>query len=113
MDMADILENGHLKYLPNLSIDWVYIGYQEGAIKCMLLKLGEKWLLPGGYIKREESVEEAAHRILKERTHLENAHFRFFDVFGDKDRKFVDEFEEQIKNIHFIQIFSHRCHSCI
>ncbi len=93
MDIEDVLKNGHLKYLPNLSIDWIYIGYQNDAIKCLLLKLGDKWLLPGGYIKVSESVEEAAQRILKERINVERAHFRFLDVFGNQDRSFKEEFK--------------------
>ncbi|MEM1337927.1 MAG: NUDIX domain-containing protein [Bacteroidota bacterium] len=98
MDLQHLLDHGSEYFLPNLSIDLVIIGYQEGALKCLLLKLGNKWVVPGGYIKREESVEEAVPFILKERTGLEDPHFKFLQVFGASDRVFTDEFQE-----YFIQ----------
>ncbi|HMQ49482.1 MAG TPA: NUDIX domain-containing protein [Saprospiraceae bacterium] len=74
--------------MPNLSIDLVIIGYKDNAIKCLLLKMGEKWLLPGGYIQKDESVDEAALNILKARTGLEDTYLKFLAVFGDKNRQF-------------------------
>lgn len=93
MEIQKILEHGAEYFLPNLSIDLVIIGYQEGVLKCLLLKLGQKWALPGGYIKKEESVDHAVKRILKERTHLENPHFKFLSVFGAANRQFDQEFK--------------------
>ena len=60
----------------------------------MLLKIGEKWLLPGGYIFRDESVDDAANRILKERTSLEDPHLKFLSISGDRNRNFRDEFKQ-------------------
>ncbi|MEM1219471.1 MAG: NUDIX domain-containing protein [Bacteroidota bacterium] len=94
MDYKDIVENGEQYFLPNLSIDTVIIGYQAGIIKCLLLKIGDKWLLPGGYIKREESVQEATHRVLKDRTGLEHTYLKFLAVFGKQDRQFSKVFED-------------------
>lgn len=103
MDIQEYLENGNDYFLPNLSIDLVIIGYQEHKLKCLLLKIGEKWLLPGGYIQKEESVDEATLNILKERTGLDNAYFKFLSVFGDKNRCFQDEFKQfsQAQNIEW------------
>jgi hypothetical protein len=97
MDLRNFLEKGDELYLPNLSIDLVIIGYAERELKCLLLQVGEKWLLPGGYIQREESVDEAVGRILKDRTALEKPHLRFLSVFGDKDRQFSSEIKESIE----------------
>ena len=91
--MNDILENGRDYFLPNLSIDLVIIGYEDGILKCLLLKLGPKWALPGGYIKKDESVDHAVVRILKERTGLARPHFKFLSVFGAADRRFDQEFK--------------------
>lgn len=92
MKVKDIIENGAEYFLPNLSIDLVIIGYQEGELKCLLLKVGDKWLLPGGYVGREESVDQATLRALKFRTGLDSAHLKFLAVFGNSDRKFDREF---------------------
>ncbi len=94
MDMQELLDHGTEYFLPNLSIDLVVIGYQEEALKCLLLQLDDKWALPGGYIKKEEAVDAAVIRILKERTGLEYPHFKFLDVFGDPRRSFSKEFRQ-------------------
>lgn len=93
MNLKTFLEQGTDHFLPNLSIDLVIIGYQEKTLKCLLLQIGDKWLLPGGYIRIEESVNNAAKRILKDRTGLEDAHLKFLSVFGDPDRRFTEEWK--------------------
>ena len=94
MDLKFFLERGAEYFLPNLSVDLVIIGYDGQSLKCLLLKIGEKWLLPGGYIDRDESVENAAGRVLKERTGLDNPHLKFLAVLGENTRRFTDEFME-------------------
>jgi ADP-ribose pyrophosphatase YjhB (NUDIX family) len=96
MDINQFIERGDEFYLPNLSIDLIVIGYEQNKLKCLLLKIGEKWLLPGGYIGREESVDSAAVRILKERTGLNDPHLKFLAVFGDSHRHFKDEWKEYL-----------------
>lgn len=91
MNIKDFLEHGSELFLPHLSIDLIIIGYEGNKLKCLLLKIGDKWLLPGGYIGREESVTDAAARILKERTGLENQLLKFLAVFGDSQRRFPEE----------------------
>ena len=93
MDIQEFLAKGHLQFLPNLSIDHVIIGYDQGRLKCLLLRLGDRWILPGGYIQRTETVAQAAKRILKERTHLENPHQQFLAVFGATDRQFATQWK--------------------
>ncbi|MEM9546086.1 MAG: NUDIX domain-containing protein [Bacteroidota bacterium] len=97
MEINELLENGSERFLPNLSLDHVIIGYQENMLKCLLLKMGKKWMLPGGYIRKEQSVEEAAFEILKERTGLTKPHLKFLSVFGSADRKFDNDFREFFK----------------
>lgn len=94
MEIQKLLESGADHFLPNLSIDLVIIGYQEGELKCLLLKIGQKWTLPGGYINKKESVDEAVVRILEERTGLKDPHFKFLSVFGASNRRFVQEFKQ-------------------
>ncbi|MEO0877626.1 MAG: NUDIX domain-containing protein [Bacteroidota bacterium] len=93
MDIQEWLENGAEFFLPNLSIDIVIIGYQDDQLKCLLLNLGGQWSLSGGYIKKSESVEVAAQRILRERTRLEHQHLKFLAVAGGGERQFGQEFK--------------------
>ncbi|MGD1945900.1 MAG: NUDIX domain-containing protein [Croceivirga sp.] len=97
MEVEKIVEYGAQHFLPNLSIDLVIIGYQEGVLKCLLLSVADTWVLPGGYIKMDESVDTSVHRILKERTALEKPHFKFLDVFGDAKRNFSEAFKTYFK----------------
>lgn len=99
MELQEFLEQGHKYYLPNLSVDLVIIGYEAGQLKCLLLKVGRKWLLPGGYIRRDQSVDEAAKTILRDRTNLQDPHLQFLAVFGDSQRRprFGEEWKELLK----------------
>lgn len=97
MRVKEFLEKGRDYFLPNLSIDIVIIGYKENSLQCLLLQIGDKWLLPGGYIKKDESVDEAAFRLLKERTSLEEPHLKFLSVFGDGNRQFGQEWKDFLK----------------
>jgi len=93
MDVQQFLEQGNKHHLPNLSIDIVIIGYAQHDLKCLMLEMEDKWLLPGGYIRNEESVNDAALRILKERTGLEDPHLKFLSVFGHQNRFFSEEWK--------------------
>ncbi|MEQ8474060.1 MAG: NUDIX domain-containing protein [Marinoscillum sp.] len=97
MNIKEFLSAGGQQFLPNLSIDHVIIGYKNDQLKCLLLQIGEKWLLPGGFVKKDESVDQAAIRILKERTNLENPHLKFLSVFGDRDRQFANHWKQLLK----------------
>ena len=44
------------------------------------------WALPGGFVEKGESVEEAARREALEETGLQLEHLRQFHVYSDPDR---------------------------
>ncbi|EOZ93613.1 putative Nudix-like regulator [Indibacter alkaliphilus LW1] len=74
--------------IPQLSLDCVIFGFHDSSLKVLLLKwkdIGE-WSLPGGYIKQTESVDDAAIRVLKERTALDKIFLRQFYTFGKVKR---------------------------
>ena len=76
-------------YIPQLSIDCVIFGFHENKLKVLLPKFSfvEKlWALPGGYIQQNESIDQAATRLLEERTGLKNIYLEQFKVFGDVAR---------------------------
>ncbi len=80
---------GTEKYIANLSIDCVIFGYENKELKVLVAKSKSGdgfWNLPGGYIMKTESIENAASRILKVRTGLENIYLEQFKVFGHENR---------------------------
>jgi ADP-ribose pyrophosphatase YjhB (NUDIX family) len=76
-------------FIHQLSIDCVIFGYQARELKVLAPKLGLKkdlWALPGGFIRQQESIDEAARRILEERTGLRDIYLEQFRVFGQVNR---------------------------
>lgn len=75
-------------YLRNVSIDNVIFGYHDKQLKVLLHRpqgLSE-WTVSGGYIKRIETIEEAASRIATERTGLKHLYLKQFKAFGSPER---------------------------
>ncbi len=88
-------------YIPHLSIDCVIFGYEAKTLKVLISKhkLGQgSWVLPGGYIRKTESIDAAASRILKERTDLENIFLEQFKVFGAENRIIGSNIRENLKS---------------
>lgn len=46
----------------------------------------KKWAIPGGFVKKDEEVDDAANRILEERTGLKDIFLEQFHLFGNLDR---------------------------
>lgn len=84
----DEILNGHNYYLRNVSIDNVIFGYHKKELKVLLQRPQglNKWTVSGGYIKKSETIEEAAIRIARERTGLEELYLKQFKAFGSPDR---------------------------
>lgn len=74
--------------LKEVAIDCTIFGFHAHELKILLLrwKGTDAWSLPGGRIFPEESVQNAAHRILQERTGLKEVFLQQFHTFGDADR---------------------------
>jgi ADP-ribose pyrophosphatase YjhB (NUDIX family) len=91
LTLSEIFEKGDQFYIPHLSVDCVIFGFHEGELKVLLLqwKDSKKWCLPGGFILKEEHIDDAAVRILQNRTGLKNIYLQQFYTFGDpvRDRK--------------------------
>jgi ADP-ribose pyrophosphatase YjhB (NUDIX family) len=84
--------NGPEHYLRNVSIDNVIFGYHNKQLKVLLQRPQgiSKWTVSGGYIKRTETIEEAAARIARERTGLKNLYLKQFKAFGSPSRTKVN-----------------------
>jgi 8-oxo-dGTP diphosphatase len=75
-------------FLPGLAIDAVIFGFHQNQLKILLLEYRNTGLmaLPGGFIQKTENLNDAARRILSERTGLGDIYLEQFYVFGDLDR---------------------------
>ncbi len=77
------------KLVPGQSIDCVIIGFENNELKVLIQKLMNlnKWVVPGGFIFKDEGMDHAAIRILKERTGIDLPFLEQFKTFGDTDRR--------------------------
>ena len=66
-----------------LSVDCIVFGLNEGNLK--LLHKGE-WSLVGGFVNYDESVDNAAQRILKNLTGLDGVYMHQIGTFGEVER---------------------------
>lgn len=76
-------------YISQLSIDCVIFGYKDRELKVLISKLnfkGEIYSLPSGFIAQNEGINEAADRILEERTGISNIFLQHYKNFGKADR---------------------------
>lgn len=75
--------------IPQLSIECVIFGYNESELKVLVTKLKFKkiiYSLPGGFIAQNESIDQAAKRILEERTSISDIYLEQYRVFGEENR---------------------------
>lgn len=87
-------------FLPHLSEDTVVFGFDQNELKVLLLKMNyrKQWLLPGGYIAKDEDLDEAVVRILKDRAGVTGVYLEEFGVFGKKNRSefYFEDFDETL-----------------
>ena len=79
------------KFESVFSIDCVIFGFQANELKILLIERNQEpykgWnALPGYIVKNDESIDDAAERILYELTGLRGLHMEQFQTFGDVDR---------------------------
>lgn len=75
-------------YQPCISIDSVIFGFHDNSLSILLLKLKnvDVWTLPGGFVKKDENLDAAASRVLRERTGLNSIFLHQFKAFGNTER---------------------------
>ena len=77
--------------IDTLSIDCLIFGFDSGELQLLLVKHAEgiskdRWALPGGWIKYNESLDSAAYRILHALTGVQDVYLEQLRAFGDLDR---------------------------
>lgn len=74
-----------------LTVDCVVFGFDAAELKVLLIQRGlapfkGKWALPGGFVRLDETLDEAARRELSEETGLANVFLQQLYTFGDVKR---------------------------
>jgi ADP-ribose pyrophosphatase YjhB (NUDIX family) len=89
-EFIQFIKYGYKRYLPTVSIECVIFGYNNQQLKVLIGKYAplNQWGLPGGFVKKEETLSKAAARILKELTCLDDIYLQQFYTFGDSDARF-------------------------
>jgi 8-oxo-dGTP diphosphatase len=97
-EIQEFFNEGYAYYRPNLTVDCAIFGYHEGELKLLLVKnkMITKWCLPGGFVQKVESLDEAAARITLWRTGIGNLFLKQFKTFGNPGRNNPrDAFDEE------------------
>lgn len=76
---------------PALTVDIVLFHRSANSVEVLLIKRARKpfkgrWAFPGGFVDKDESLEDAAARELLEETGLGNIHLEQIGAFGDPGR---------------------------
>ncbi|MCP3928299.1 MAG: NUDIX hydrolase [Bacteroidetes bacterium] len=106
-NFLEFLKKGKEEYLPHVSVDCVIFGFFENQLKVLLLqwKESDEWNLPGGFIQKKEHTDEAAIRILKERTGLEKIFLRQFHTFGEPERGRSKDVAQFFSSLHIDEAY--------
>jgi ADP-ribose pyrophosphatase YjhB (NUDIX family) len=75
--------------LAAISVDCVILGYKNDQLYALVLKWKtlNDWSLPGGFVKKDEDIDRAAFRVLKNRTGLSISFLKQLHVFGGSQRR--------------------------
>lgn len=76
---------------PSLTVDVVIFTLREGQLHVLLVQRDQPpylhiWALPGGFVKMDEPLEEAACREMAEETGLQEAYLEQLYTYGDPER---------------------------
>lgn len=82
------------RLVPNVSVDSVVFGFDSVHLNILLIGrtivqndiLYHDWKFPGDLIRKDEDLDTASERILKEMTGLENIYMKQLKAFGALDR---------------------------
>jgi 8-oxo-dGTP diphosphatase len=76
---------------PGVTVDLVIFTVSAGKLDVLLVKRAEEpfagfWSIPGGFLQKGESLEEAALRIMGEKTGVQEVYLEQLYTFGRPDR---------------------------
>lgn len=75
----------------NVTVDLVIFTVRDRMLKLLLIERGEppfqgSWALPGGFVRKDESLEDSARRELLEETGVRDIYLEQLYTFGDPGR---------------------------
>src|SRR6201995_5470627 len=78
-----------------VAVDCIIFGFDGADIKLLLIQRGlkpekGKWSLMGGFLQTDESLQQAANRVLKKLTGLEGVYLEQLKSFGEPNRAPVE-----------------------
>lgn len=87
----NIVSNSYQYPRAALTVDCVVFGFDEGELKVLLIERGlppfkGQWALPGGFVRVDETLDEAARRELGEEAGLGEVFLEQLYTFGAVDR---------------------------
>ena len=96
---------------PALTVDCVVFGVDDDDLRVLLIQRGlppfeGKWALPGGFVRIDEPLEEAARRELEEETGLAKVFLEQLYTFGAVDR----DPRERVVSVAFYALVNLRDH---
>lgn len=76
---------------PGVTVDLVILTVNEGRLKALLIKRADPpfagyWSIPGGFLRKGESLEEAARRVMEEKTGVNEVYLEQLYTFGEPER---------------------------
>ena len=76
---------------PSVTVDILLFTVSERRLRLLLIRRTEhpfsgKWAIPGGFLKMDESADEAASRRIREEAGVENVHLEQLYTFSAVDR---------------------------
>ena len=71
-----------------ITVDTVILTIKNNDLQALLIRrdrepFKDKWAIPGGYVRMSENLEQAAVRVLKEKTDVDNVYLEQLYTFGD------------------------------
>ena len=76
---------------PSVAVDLALLSIHEGRLVALFLQRDApphrgRWALPGGFVRTDESLDDAARRVLAEKAGLEDVYLEQLYTFGAPDR---------------------------
>ena len=76
---------------PSVTVDVIIFTLNEGDLQVLLIQRGHPpfegmWAIPGGFVRIDESLEDAAQRELEEETGVHDVYLEQLYTFGDRGR---------------------------
>ena len=90
-DIKTILNQLEHESVIGISVDCVIFGFDENELKVLLIKsdlknFESRWSLLGDLVNNHEDLDQAAYRILSQRTGMDDVYLEQVRAFGDVNR---------------------------